>query len=83
MTQPARTLEELLVLLRHTTTQLQSICTDLLNVTRAAGLADVPIRGEDDRRITGYRFVRGSHGGTYKKDPTGTDRLPSHQEAPR
>jgi hypothetical protein len=28
------------------------------------------------RRRTGWRFVRGTHGGTYKRDPKGTDTLP-------
>jgi hypothetical protein len=28
-------------------------------------------------RKTGWRFVRGSHGGTYIEDPNGTDRLPA------
>ncbi len=27
-------------------------------------------------RFTGWRFVRGSHSGTYVRDPRGTDRLP-------
>jgi hypothetical protein len=26
--------------------------------------------------ITGYRFVRGTHGSTYVRDPEGTDKLP-------
>lgn len=28
------------------------------------------------RVVTGYRFVRGSHSGTFVRDPAGTDRLP-------
>jgi hypothetical protein len=28
------------------------------------------------RKLTGWRFARGSHGGTYVKDPLGTDPLP-------
>jgi hypothetical protein len=27
-------------------------------------------------RPTGFKFVRGTHGGSYKRDPTGTDILP-------
>lgn len=29
-----------------------------------------------EARRTGYRFVRGSHGGSYVADPEGTDVLP-------
>jgi hypothetical protein len=28
-------------------------------------------------RYTGWRFVRGSHGGSYVRDPRGLDRLPA------
>lgn len=38
--------------------------------------------GEDRRRTTGFRFVRGSHGGTYVRDPDGTDILPAGAEPP-
>lgn len=31
---------------------------------------------ESVRRVTGWRFVRGSHSGTYVPDPQGTDPLP-------
>jgi hypothetical protein len=30
----------------------------------------------DARRVTGWRFVRGSHSGTFVEDPAGTDPLP-------
>ena len=30
-----------------------------------------------NRKKTGYRFVRGSHGSSYVRDPNGTDRLPN------
>jgi hypothetical protein len=33
-------------------------------------------------RLTGYKFVRGSHGGTYLADPEGTDILPSRYDVP-
>ena len=32
--------------------------------------------GERPERPTGYRFIRGSHGGTWVRDPEGTDVLP-------
>jgi hypothetical protein len=38
--------------------------------------------GEDRSRATGFRFVRGSHGGTYVRDPTGTDVLPAGAQPP-
>ena len=52
--------------------------------TSGAGLLLVMIRrGDhlerpvlDGRRVTGYRFQRGSHSGTYFRDPFGTDPLP-------
>jgi hypothetical protein len=34
------------------------------------------------KRVTGYKFVRGSHGGTYTRDPEGTDILPVGYEEP-
>jgi hypothetical protein len=38
--------------------------------------------GEDRTRTTGFRFVRGSHGGTYVRDPDGTDVLPAGAQPP-
>jgi hypothetical protein len=38
--------------------------------------------GEDRTRPTGFRFVRGSHGGTYVRDPAGTDVLPAGAQPP-
>ena len=38
--------------------------------------------GEDRTRTTGIRFVRGSHGGTYVRDPGGTDVLPPGAQPP-
>jgi hypothetical protein len=35
-----------------------------------------------DARKTGYRFVRGTHGGTYRRDPEGTDILPAGYTIP-
>jgi hypothetical protein len=42
---------------------------------------DGNIRAGGARR-TGYRFIRGSHGGTYERDPAGTDILPSGYSVP-
>ena len=39
--------------------------------------------GERPERRTGIRFVRGSHGGSYVRDPQGTDVLPVGAEPPR
>lgn len=36
---------------------------------------DLP--GLDRPRVTGWRFARGSHGGTWVEDPAGTDRPPA------
>lgn len=52
--------------------------------TTGAGLLVTMLRAGEHRltanpsaqRVTGWRFVRGSHGGTYVEDPKGTDRLP-------
>jgi hypothetical protein len=33
-------------------------------------------------RRTGIRFVRGTHGGSYVRDPEGTDMLPAGHEEP-
>ncbi len=44
-----------------------------LEITDAA---DAP-----ERHRTGWRFVRGTHSGSYIRDPDGTDRLPAgHQQ---
>lgn len=40
------------------------------------------IRAAGAGRITGYRLVRGTHGGTYVRDPNGTDILPLGHEPP-
>jgi hypothetical protein len=34
------------------------------------------------KRRTAYRFVRGTHGGTYVRDSEGTDILPAGHQAP-
>jgi hypothetical protein len=39
-------------------------------------------RGERPERPTGYRFIRGSHSGTWVHDPEGTDVLPRGVQAP-
>jgi hypothetical protein len=38
--------------------------------------------GERKDRPTGYRFVHGSHAGTYVRDPEGTDVLPPGVQPP-
>jgi hypothetical protein len=38
--------------------------------------------GEDRERRTGFRFVRGTHGGSFIRDPEGTDILPPGVEPP-
>ncbi len=36
---------------------------------------------QPERHRTGWRFVRGTHSGSYIRDPEGTDRLPAgHQQ---
>jgi len=60
---------------------------------RLASLLNVPIQDLRDYmtgnvragggRRTGYRFIRGTHGGSYVTDPKGTDMLPAGVEAPR
>jgi hypothetical protein len=48
-----------------------------VNATLAAlGVTDSTRPNEQLRPRTGYRFVRGTHSGTYIRDPEGTDRLP-------
>jgi hypothetical protein len=37
---------------------------------------------ESSERRTGFRFKRGSHGGTYVRDREGTDLLPAGHQAP-
>lgn len=40
-------------------------------------------RGRDRTdRVTGFRFVRGSHSGRYVRDPEGTDVIPPGVEVP-
>jgi hypothetical protein len=34
-------------------------------------------------RRTGFRFVRGTHGGAYVHDPQGVDELPSDSRSPQ
>jgi hypothetical protein len=38
--------------------------------------------GENRERRTGFTFKRGSHGGTYVRDPEGTDVLPPGVQPP-
>jgi hypothetical protein len=38
--------------------------------------------GERKERPTGFRFLRGSHSGTWIRDPEGTDVLPPGIQAP-
>jgi hypothetical protein len=39
-------------------------------------------RGERPERPTGYRFIRGSHSGTWVRDPDGADVLPPGAQPP-
>lgn len=48
----------------------------------ALGLED-STAGDERRRRTGYRMVRGSHGATYVRDPQGTDPLPLGYTIPK
>ena len=44
-----------------------------------ATIVDLPDEWRDElprERVTGWRFVRGTHSGTYVEDPKGVDRLP-------
>ncbi len=44
-------------------------------------IGDSNIEGQEHRPRTGWRFVRGTHSGSYIRDPEGTDRLPAgHQQ---
>ena len=45
-------------------------------ILAALDIADNTRPGEEHRPRTGYRFVRGTHSGTYIRDPQGTDPLP-------
>jgi hypothetical protein len=38
---------------------------------------------ESGNRRTGYRLIRGTHGGQYVRDPEGTDILPVRVSVPR
>jgi hypothetical protein len=38
--------------------------------------------GADGDRRTGYRLIRGTHGGQYVRDPAGTDILPAGVSVP-
>ena len=59
---------------------------------RLAGLLEVEVaelrdylRGnvkESAGRRTGFRFIRGTHGGQYVRDPEGTDVLPARTSVP-
>jgi hypothetical protein len=42
----------------------------------------IDVRRVDQRRVTGIRLIRGTHGGTYVRDPNGTDPLPAASEYP-
>lgn len=63
--------------------QIEARLAKLLDV-RADVLRDYlsgNIRAGGARR-TGYKFVRGSHGGSYVRDPQGTDMLPAGHTIP-
>ena len=60
--------------------------------TRLGDLLNIPVKDLRDymsgniraggERRTGYRFVRGTHGGHYVRDPQGRDSLPSGFQIP-
>jgi hypothetical protein len=62
--------------------QLNATITELKLLVSDAGLDDSTRPGEEHRPRTGYRFVRGTHSGTYVRDPDGTDRLPAGYTIP-
>ena len=66
-----------------TTTEIYRKILDLQNglIELRAMLADLDITdstiaGQEHRPRTGWRWIRGDGGGTYVRDPQGTDRLP-------
>lgn len=63
--------------------QIEERLAELLGVARedARDYLNGNIRAGGARR-TGYRFVRGSHGGGYVRDPQGTDILPAGYSVP-
>lgn len=48
----------------------------LTMIRRGDHLDEIPDPHAPRQRITGWRWVRGSHSGTYVRDPQGTDPLP-------
>jgi hypothetical protein len=63
--------------------EIEDRLADLLGV-RVDDLRDYisgNIRAGGARR-TGYRFVRGTHSGTYERDPNGLDMLPAGYSIP-
>jgi hypothetical protein len=56
--------------------QFNALILEVKLLISDAELADTTRPGEEHRPRTGYRFVRGTHSGTYVRDPEGTDRLP-------
>lgn len=64
-------LEQTLHELAQTSTFFPSIAEILQRVNPPVSEPEKP------PRVTGYRFVRGTHGSTYVRDPEGTDKLPA------
>ena len=66
---------QLATLLRMEPSEVREFVTEVLE--------DRLWRGREKRgRRTGIRFVRGTHGGSYVRDPDGTDVLPRGVEPP-
>jgi hypothetical protein len=63
--------------------QAQNELVELRAHLAALGLEDSTLDGQERRRRTGYRMVRGSHGATYVRDPMGTDPLPLGYTIPK
>ena len=54
---------------RHTVAKSLQALIDL----KLVSVTKTPRRGGKPPKVTGWRFVRGSHGGTFIQDPEGTD----------
>jgi len=67
-----RRLNRLLELNREQT----EIVMEIKRLLSGLDIPDSTHPGEEYRPRTGYRFVRGTHSGTYIRDPQGTDPLP-------
>jgi hypothetical protein len=62
--------------------QITELVMEIKQLISEMEIPDSTRPGEQHRPRTGYRFVRGSHSGTYVRDPDGTDRLPAGYSIP-